>query len=141
LLRGSQLEIGCLLDSYTDLKGKAKMDKIIAEKIIHKNKIRFFDEFLDSHAKADLEDLFEKNDYLKLFNSAFKENIDIKLSDLNSGINQIIIQINKHLNIERFNHYRPANELVKLVLEKHFFSDVTLDNFERVFVTINKMFE
>ncbi len=141
LLRGSHLEIGCLLDSYTDMKGKAKMDKIIAEKIIHKNKIRFFDEFLDSHSKADLEDLFVKNDYIKLYNSAFKENPNIKLSDLNSDINQIIIQINKHLNVERFNHYRPANELVKLAVGKDFFSAETLDNFEKVFIAINKMFE
>jgi len=141
LLRGSKLEIACLLDSYTDEKGKAKMDRMITEKIIHKNKIRFFDEFLSSHSKADLEDLFVKNDYLKLFNSAFSEITDIKESDLNTEIKQIIIQINKHIGKERFNHYRPANELVKLGLSKDFFSKDTLDNFEKVFKEMNKLFE
>lgn len=140
LLRGSKLEIACLLDSYTDAKGKAKMDKMIAGKIIHKSKVRFFDEFLDSHSKADLEDLFTKSDYLKLFNSAFKELANIKETDLNSAIPQIIIQVNKHIGKNRFNHFRPANEIVKIGADKSFFDDESLDNFEKVFKEINKLF-
>lgn len=141
LLRGSKLEIACLLDSYNDVKGKAKMDKVITERIIHKNKIRFFDEFLDSHSKADLEDLFIKEDYLALFNSAFTEYSDIKLGDLNSSIQQIIVQINKNIGVNRFNHFRPANELVKNGVDNVSFSDASLGNFERVFIEINKLFE
>jgi predicted ATP-dependent endonuclease of OLD family len=60
LLRGSKLEIACLLDSYTDPKGKEKLETLIRDRIIQKNKIRFFDEYLESHDKADLEDLFAK---------------------------------------------------------------------------------
>ena len=116
------------------------MDSLIADKIIHKNKIRFFDEFLETHDKADLEDLFTKEDYLKLFNSAFKEHSDVLLSDLNADIKQIIIQINKHLGVERFNHYRPANELAKQALSKDDLVPETLNNFERVFKEINKLF-
>lgn len=141
LLRGSKLEIACLLDSYTDAKGKAKMDNMIAERIIHKNKIRFFDEFLPDYAKADLEDLFTKEDYLKLFNSAFSDIKNIKESELNTSIKQIIIQLNKHIGKDRFNHYRPANELVKLGVSKDYFSPETLDNFEKVFKEINTLFE
>jgi len=140
LLRGSKLEIACLLDSYTDAKGKAKMDKMIAGKIIHKSKVRFFDEFLDSHSHADLEDLFTKSDYLKLFNSAFKELADIKETDLNSAIQQVIIQVNKHIGKDRFNHFRPANEIVKIGADKSFFDDESLNNFEKVFKEINKLF-
>lgn len=141
LLRGSKLEIACLLDSYTDQKGKAKLEKMITSKIIHKSKIRFFDEFLDGYSRADLEDLFVKDDYLKLFNSAFKEYADIKSSDLDSNIPTIIQQINKQIGKDRFNHYRPANELVKLALDKKFFTSQTLDNFEKVFEEMNKQFE
>lgn len=141
LLRGSKLEIACLLDSYSDAKGKAKMDNMIAERIIHKNKIRFFDEFLPDYAKADLEDLFAKEDYLKLFNSAFNDIENIKESELNPSIKQIIIQLNKHIGEDRFNHYRPANELVKLGLNKDYFLPETLDNFEKVFKEINKLYE
>ena len=141
LLRGSQLEIACLLDSYTDPAGQTKMDKMIREKIIHRNKIRFFDEFVDGQDKADLEDLFAKSDYLKLFNAAFHEHTDIKVSDLNASINQIIIQINQHLGVTRFNHYRPANELVKQAVDESFFEAETLERFEKVFQEINKLFE
>lgn len=140
LLRGSQLEMVCLLDSYTDPKGKAKMDNMIADKIIQKNKIHFFDEFLDDYTKADLEDLFAKQDYLNLFNSAHSEHKDINLADLNSDIKQIIIQINQHLGVDRFNHYRPANELAKKGIDKTLLSKETLDNFEKVFKEINKLF-
>lgn len=141
LLRGSNLEIVCLLDSYTDATGQAKMERMIKEKIIHRNKIRFFDEFVNGYNNADIEDLFAKSDYLKLFNSAFSGYPDIKESDLSPSINQIIIQINKHLNIKRFNHYRPANELVKLAIDDSFFESSTLNRFEKVFEEINKLYE
>ncbi len=137
LLRGSKLDIACLLDSYNDAKGKAKMEKMIEEKIINKNKIRFFDEFVDGNKQADMEDLFSKSDYLKLFNSAFTDITDIKESDLNDKIERIIIQINKHIGKDRFNHYRPANEMLKLAVDKDFFSDETIDNFEKLFKEIN----
>jgi predicted ATP-dependent endonuclease of OLD family len=141
LLRGSQLEIVCLLDSISDDKVKSNMNKMISEKIIHKNKIRFYDEFLESSNNADLEDLFSKVEYLKLFNSAFTEYSDISLSDLNPKIPKILLQINNHIKKDRFNHYRPANALVKLGISKDFFSDVTLTNFENVFKEINRLFD
>jgi len=141
LLRGSKLEIACLLDSYTDPKGQAKMDKMIAEKIVHKSKIRFFDEFVDTYSKADLEDIFTKEDYLKFFNSAFPEYKNISITDLNSSIQQVIIQINKYLNIDRFNHYRVANEMLKFGVTKDSFSSETLKNFEKMFTEINKLFD
>ena len=141
LLRGSSLEMVCLLDSYTDAKGKAKMEKMIADKIIHKSKVRFFDEFVIANNKADLEDLFDKEDYLKLFNSAFSEHSDIKVSDLNSGIERIIVQINKQIGKDRFNHFRPANEIAKIGADKSYFKSDTLDNFEKVFKEINSLFE
>ena len=65
---------------------------------------------------------------------------DIKLTDLDTSIKQIIIQINKQIGKDRFNHYRPANELVKLGVDKSFFSKETFDNFEKVFTEINKLF-
>lgn len=141
LLRGSKLEIACLLDSYTDPKGKEKMESLIRDKIVQNNKIRFFDEYLDSHDKADLEDLFVKSDYLKIFNSAFTEHKDIEESELNPSISQIIIQLNQVLGIPRFNHYRPANQLTKIGADKSFFDNQTLDNFEKVFKDINRLFE
>jgi hypothetical protein len=139
LLRGSQLEIVCLLDSYNDPSGKAKMENMIAEKIIQKNKIHFFDEFLETHSKADIEDLFEKQDYLNLFNSAFPDKT-IQLADLHSNIKQILIQISNVLDTDRFNHYKPAYELIKKSIKKEDLNPETLNNFEKVFTEINKLF-
>ncbi len=139
LLRGNKLKIVCLLDSNLDPSSKSKLDHLIVHKIIQKQKIRFFDEFIDGFESADIEDLFDKQEYLHLFNAAFKEYDDINMSDLNGSINQIIIQINKKLGIQRFNHYRPANELAKRGSTEKEFSKVTLERFDSLFKTVNKL--
>lgn len=141
LLRGSQLEIVCLLDSYNDVKARAKMENLITEKIIHRSKVRFFHEFIEGYDTADLEDLFKKEDYIKVFNSAFTEYPDINLSELNQNIDRIIIQINKFIDVKRFNHFRPANEIAKLGADENSFDKTTLDNFENVFKEMNSLFD
>lgn len=141
LMRGNKLEIACLLDTYTDPKSKAKFENLIYQKLIHKNKVRFFDEYLKDFTQADIEDLFDKEDYIKVFNQAFNEHSDIKLSDLDGTVKPIISQINKHLNISRYNHYRPANQLSKNGLSAKDFKKTTLDNFEKLITDINKLFE
>ncbi len=139
LLRGSKLKIACLLDSSIDPSSKSKLDHLIAHKIIQKKSIRFFDEFVDEYESADIEDLFDKKEYVKIFNKAFIERDDIKLSDLNKDIDQILIQINTKLDIQRFNHYRPANELAKTGATPKNFSKATLERFSNLFETINKL--
>ena len=140
LLRGNKLDMLCLLDTPTDSKGKARIDDMIKQKLIKEKKIRYFHEFIDGFTQADIEDLFVKEDYLKLFNNAFPEYDDLTIDDLNDKIKPIIIQINKALGIERFNHYRPANELLKRGLNSDDFDSQTIDNFEKVIVEINKLF-
>ncbi|MNJ83823.1 recombination protein F [compost metagenome] len=140
LLRGNDLKNVSLLDSYTDPKGKAKLDNLIAQKIINEKNILFFHDFIENRKKADIEDLFKTKEYLSFFNEAFKEHADIKESDLNSDIESILLQINKHLNIDRFNHYRPANLLAQKGLSAKDFDQQTLDNFEKVFTKLNKLF-
>lgn len=142
LLRGSKLNVACLLDTFTDQKGKQRVNDLIQHKIIREKHIRFFDEFANNGKNtADIEDLFDKDEYLKLFNSAFeKEYSDIKVSDLDNSIDTIIKQINKFISKDRFNHYRPANKLNQLGVDAKYFSDKTLDNFEKMFKEINKLF-
>jgi predicted ATP-dependent endonuclease of OLD family len=141
LLRGSNLNIVCLLDTFRDSKGKAKLDDMIEQKIISQKKIKFFHEFLPDYSIADIEDLFTKEDYLKIYNEAFSDK-QVKISDLNDKIKPIIIQISQLLNLaDGFNHYRPANKLASKGVEAKFFNKPTLDNFEKVFVEINKLFE
>lgn len=139
LLRGSDLSIVCLLDTFKDATGKSKLDDLVDHKIITKNKIRFFDEFLDGYTTADIEDLFAKEDYLKFYNEAFASKVT--LENLNEKIKPILIQLNSHLGIKTFNHYRPANKLASIGVDDKYFSEETLSNFEKVFTEINKLFK
>lgn len=142
LLRGSKLNVACLLDTFTDQKGKQKVTDLVMNKIIKEKNIRFFNEFVDNgKATADIEDLFDKEEYLKIFNSTFeKEYPEVKLSDLDTSIDTILKQINKVIGRDRFNHYRPANKLNQLGVDKSYFDPKTLDNFEKMFCEINKLF-
>lgn len=141
LLRGQKLNIACLLDTFTDQKGKQKVDDLIHHKIIKEKNIRFFDEFANKGKDvADIEDLFEKSEYLTLFNAAFNKDFSVNEADLDSSLDTIIKQINRAISKDRFNHYRPANKLNQLGVDKDYFSKQTLDNFEKMFQEINKLF-
>lgn len=141
LLRGSKLNIVCLLDSFSDQKGKQRIDDLIKIKIIKDRNVRYFDEFVKTtNSKADIEDLFEKSEYLDMFNKAFTEFKDITLTDLDNKLPNILQQINKLIGKDHFNHYRPANQLAKLSVDSKFFSKDTLNRFEKMFKEINKLY-
>ncbi len=142
LLRGSKLNVACLLDTYTDQSGKQRVDDLVRMKIIKDKNIRFFDEFANNgKAVADIEDLFSKDDYLKIFNDSFQGEIPpVDVSTLDPSLPTIVKQINKVISKERFNHYRPANKLNQVGLRKGDLSGLTMDNFEKMFLEINKIF-
>lgn len=142
LLRGSKLGVACLLDTFVDQKGKQKVQDLISQKIIKDKHIRFFDEFVgNGNNVADIEDLFEKDEYLKYFNLAFTGDYsEIKVSDLDSSIPTILKQINQVIGKDRFNHYRPANKLNQLSPKASDFSKSTLDRYEKIFIEINKLY-
>jgi predicted ATPase len=141
LLRGSKLGVACLLDTFVDQKGKQKVQDLVSQKIIKEKHIRFFDEFVDNDV-ADIEDLFEKEEYLRYFNLAFSgEHSEVKVTDLDTAVKTTIKQINKVIGKERFNHYRPANKLIQTGAKASDFSKETLDRFDRVFSEINKLFQ
>ncbi len=140
LLRGSDLAIACLLDSFTDQKGKARMEDLIEQKIIASKRIRFFHEFIKGSSLADIEDMFTKADYLKLYNAAFAGS-EVKESDLDSTAMTIIAQISKHLGLKKgFNHYRPANRMAADGVGPKTFEGETLDRFEAIFKSVNALF-
>lgn len=141
LLRGSKLNIVCLLDSFTDQKGRQRVDDLVKAKIIRDRNVRYFDEFVKtSNSKADIEDMFEKSEYLDIFNKAFPEYKDFVVADLDIKIPNIVLQLNKLIGKDRFNHFRPANTLAKMSVGKNYFSNATLERFENLFKEINKLF-
>ncbi len=141
LLRGSKLNIVCLLDSFSDQKGKQRIDDLIKIKIIKDRNVRYFDEFVKTeNNKADIEDLFQKSEYLDMFNKAFSEYKDLNESDLDAKTPNILQQINNLISKDRFNHYRPANQLAKMSVDSKYFSKDTLNRFENMFKEINKLY-
>ncbi|MFW6016711.1 MAG: AAA family ATPase [bacterium] len=140
LMRGSDLEIVCLLDSSIDTRSKQKLNNLIEEKLIKKSKVLFFNMFIDNVKEADIEDLFTEDEYLQLFNEAFNEYDDINKKDLNSEIDRILLQISLFLNIKRFNHYRPAKLMLGKSLTAKDFEKTTLDRFENMFEKVNSLF-
>lgn len=59
---------------------------------------------------------------------SYKEHPVVKLADLDASIDTILKQINKVIFKDRFNHYRPANKLNQLGVDKACFKPKTLDN-------------
>lgn len=138
LMRSNDLKVVCLLDTFKDVKGKAKLEDLIEQKIISEKKIRFFNEYLTDYSTADIEDLFAKEDYMRIFNLAFPDK-NVTLESLDERIKPILIQLSKV--VGDFNHYRPANKIAASGVDKNTFSEVTLTNFENVFKDINKLFK
>lgn len=135
LMRGNKLNIVCLLDSFTEQGAKAKLDNIIKQKLIKDKNILFYCDILGVDF-ADVEDMFQKEDYLKLYNAAFDKNI--KIEELDDS-NPIMEQLKKLNNNKKFNHYLPAKYLLENT-EKIALSETTINNFKKLFDVINKKF-
>ncbi|MDC7242395.1 MAG: AAA family ATPase [Sphaerochaetaceae bacterium] len=137
LLRGSKLDIVCLLDSFNNSKGKQKLDNMVKQKIIKDKNIIFFDEFT-TYSKSDIEDLFEKSEYLILFNETYSE-FDIKEEQIDD--NPILNQINRIIKKDRFNHYLPAKTFISRKDLDSLISEKTLVRFENVIKKVNGLFK
>lgn len=138
LLGANQLNIVCLLDTVTDSKGKAKLEDLVKSNIIKQKNILYFDAYTAGN-HADIEDIFSKSEYLALFNKAFFGEYEIKENDLDKNIPTILGQIAKHIQKQRFNHFRPARTLAASGLDSSFFSADTLDRFEKIFKEVNAL--
>ena len=134
LLRGNELDIVCLLDTFTDQSAKQRLDNLIAQKIIKDKKIIFYHEVL-SKTVADIEDLFELSDYLHIYNAAMGKSFSVSDFDVTKSI---LSQLKKKNSNKDFNHYLPANYLTKNIAGISLSSD-TLNNFENLFAKINKL--
>lgn len=135
LMRGNDLNMVCLLDTFTDQSPKKRLENLVAEKIIAQKNILYYQEFTGSEF-ADVEDLFEKAEYLDLYNAAFDKHI--KLADIDES-KPIMGQLKRINGGKNFNHYLPANYLVSKGSGADL-SEETLDRFERLFKHINKLF-
>ncbi len=136
LLRASNLKIVTLLDSFPNQKGKQKIDDLIKNKIIKEKNVLFFHDFVQTDSgKADIEDMFLKEEYLKLYNNCFASQYAIGQIDSKKNI---LDELNRLAQVKRFNHYLPAKNL--LTDSSHTFSQDTKIKFENMFKKLNELF-
>ena len=137
LFRASKLNLVCLLDTFKDQKAKSRLKDLVENKIIIEKQIKFFNDYT-AFDYSDIEDLFEKDEYLKLYNDAFGEKIEISKLD---NAKPIIEQLSKLSGKERFNHYKPANQLLKSINGSILLGSKTLERFEKLYKDVNKLFK
>lgn len=135
-LLGNHLDVTVLVDSGKG--GNQRLLTMANKGILSKNKILNIGEII-KRKLGDIEDLFDVKDYLEIFNRAFTKTV--KSADLNAN-EPIVNQLARILNVDRYDHGLPADILLKHRDELlPTFSDKTLENFERLFESVNKTLE
>lgn len=131
-LLGNHLEVTVLIDSRKE--GNQRLAKLADQGILAKNRIITVGEITGSKT-ADIEDLFEPSEYLDLYNRAF--GASLTPADLVGG-DPIVSRIARYLKVDRFDHGRPADALLR---HRDSFlpslSPKTLDQFEKLCKRIN----
>ncbi len=131
-LLGNHLKVTVLVDSRKE--GHQKLERMAADGYLQKQRIILIGNVLE-RPTADIEDFFEEQEYLVLYNKAFSKTIAVK--DL-KGTDPIVARIARLEGVVRFDHGRPADVLLRdrsAFLEK--LSDKTVSRFEGLFRRIN----
>lgn len=136
LMRGNELSTVCLLDTFTDQAAQARLKRMVEQKIIADKKILYYHSIM-GQAYADIEDLFDKEEYLVLFNGAFGKSVQISELDTNKPIMSQLKRLNGN---KAFNHYSPANYMAKNI-GSLVFSDETMGRFKKLFAMVNSKFD
>lgn len=132
-LLGNHLDVTVIMDSRKE--GHQKLTNLALKGYLKDKRIITIGEILTTKL-ADIEDLFEIDDYLSIYNKSFGkayESTDLQGSD------QIVTRIARHEGIERFDHGKPADYFLRNkldILPK--LSLTTLTNFENLIEKINK---
>lgn len=135
LMRGNELSTVCLLDTFTDQRAENRLKHMVEQKIIADKKILYYHSAI-GQSFADIEDLFSKEEYLKLYNEAFGTAVQISDLDENKPIMSQLKRLNGN---KSFNHYAPANYMAKNIGTLSF-SKETIERFEKLFAMVNSKF-
>jgi predicted ATP-dependent endonuclease of OLD family len=131
-LLGNHLKVTVLVDSRPE--GNQRLRRMAKDGYLEKQRIILVDEILERKT-GDIEDFFEEDEYLGLYNKAFGK--ALKPEDL-KGTDPIVVRIARYEGVDRFDHGRPADILLRerdTVLSK--LSEGTLKRFESLFERIN----
>ncbi|HZP92166.1 MAG TPA: AAA family ATPase, partial [Burkholderiales bacterium] len=131
-LLGNHLKVTVLVDSRKE--GNQRLERMAKDGYLEKQRIILVGDVL-GRKTGDIEDLFEDDEYVGLYNKAFGKTI--KAKDL-KGNDPIVARIARLEGVERYDHGRPADVLLRerdAVLAT--LSDDTLKRFEGLFKRIN----
>lgn len=130
-LLGQKVSVTVLLDSGTEGGGKVEA-AIKANKIAGK-RVVFVGSVLEQK-HSDIEDLFTAGDYLELYNEAF--GTSHKVGDLPKHPDRLILRLEALDG--KFDHWRPAEILLRSPAKVEKLSQTTLSNFENLARRINE---
>ncbi|MGM7678358.1 AAA family ATPase [Microbacterium sp. A94] len=130
-LLGRKVSVTVLLDSGTEGGGKVEAamnaNKIDSERIVLVSSVL-------EQKHADIEDLFSVDDYIALYNAAFGKKL--KAKDLSNHHERILKRL-ENLGEPKFDHWRPAEVLLRDPTRVEKLSEATLVNFEALSQRIN----
>ncbi len=129
-LLGQKVSVTVLLDSGTEGGGKVEA-AIKANKIASKRVVFVGSALAQKH--SDIEDLFTAGDYIGLYNEAF--GTKHKVADLPDHPHRILLRLEALDG--KFDHWRPAEVLLRNPSKVEKLSPTTLENFEAVVKAIN----
>jgi energy-coupling factor transporter ATP-binding protein EcfA2 len=131
-LLGNHLDVTVLVDAKQG--GHQRLGQLVGHRILSDKRI-ITPGLVLATDEADIEDLFEPSDYLKLYNTAF--GLSVNIGDL-PGSDPIVRRLARKAGVKRFDHGRPADAFLRnrdTLLPA--LSEETLDRFERLFEMLN----
>ncbi|MEA2552796.1 MAG: hypothetical protein QOJ65_972 [Fimbriimonadaceae bacterium] len=131
-LLGTHLNVTVLIDSAK--KPNQRLENVVEAGLLNGKRLIAIGQITNTKT-ADIEDLFDVDDYLQLYNASF--NAAIKASDL-QGTDSIVNKIARHVGVDRFDHGRPAIYLLRNPDAVQKLSQRTIENFIRLFEVVNK---
>lgn len=130
-LLGRKVSVTVLLDSGTEGGGKVEAamnaNKIDSERIVLVSSVL-------EQKHADIEDLFSVDDYIALYNAAFGKKL--KAKDLSNHHERILKRL-ENSGEPKFDHWRPAEVLLRDPARLEKLSEVSLANFEALAQKLN----
>ena len=129
-LMGQNLDVSVLIDSGTE--GADRLQKAVDAARLQRNRIVQISEITDRRY-SDVEDLFEVDEYLELFNKAFGTSISSE--DLGHG-DRIVKRLTDVHGV--YDHYKPAEVMLRHPEIRERLSATTLARFEKLFERINR---
>jgi predicted ATP-dependent endonuclease of OLD family len=130
-LQDNQLDVTVLVDSLS--AGNQKLSSLASRGFFREKRLIHLGEIVTKR-HASIEDLFEVDDYLKLYNLAYSDSL--KARDL-PGTGSVLSQIAMKKNIPVLDRSKPAEVLIKnrdKLLPS--MSDVTIKNFTTLFIKV-----